>query len=105
VGDGPAPGQREVAAHLDRVVVGDAGDLGGGHDPWHHAARDGDGHRSDTDPLRRHLRACLRGDAHRAGGRRRQRVQPKLEGRVARPVEDVASTEASSRSAGHRLLR
>jgi hypothetical protein len=46
VGDGPAAGEREVAAHLDRAVGGDAGDLGAGHGPRHHAARDGD----RTDP-------------------------------------------------------
>src|SRR5215204_4251098 len=42
VGDGPAPAKREVAAHLDRACGGDARDLGAGHDPRHHAARNGD---------------------------------------------------------------
>jgi hypothetical protein len=30
MGDGSASGQREVAAHLDRAIGGDAGNLGGG---------------------------------------------------------------------------
>src|SRR5215218_10726089 len=41
VGDRSAPWERELAAHLGRAVSGDAGDLGGGHDPWHHPAGDG----------------------------------------------------------------
>src|SRR5215203_2012884 len=37
MGDGPAAGKREVAAHLDWLVGGHAGAVGGGHDTWHHA--------------------------------------------------------------------
>jgi len=78
-------GNSRVAAHLDRAVSGDAGDLGAGHDPGHHPAGDGHWDRPDADPLCRHLRADRRGDADGAGGRHRQRVPRRTGGRVARP--------------------
>jgi hypothetical protein len=51
VGDGSAAGPRGVAADLDRAVAGDAGHLGGGHDPGQHPAGDGDRDRPTQIPF------------------------------------------------------
>ena len=102
----PAPWQREAAAYLDRDVDGDAGDLGGGHDPRHHVAGDQDGDRSHADPLFAAIfRADRRGDAHGAGGRGRQRVPSGQADRVAGNTVRSRECSAAERTGPGRAAR